>query len=97
MKKITKPTVKTLATGSQLVAKQMSSEKGDLMPAHLANAESILFVHQGECTFKMDNKEHLVKEGEAIIIPAEAKHQIEANEDFKGIHFMPNNIEFEFF
>lgn len=97
MEKVTKPKIKILASGSKLVAKQMQANAGELLPAHLANMESILVVHEGECTFTMNDVEQVLKQGDAIVVPPEIKHQIKANKDFKGIHFMPNDIEFKFF
>lgn len=31
------------------------------------------------------------------MVPPETKHQIEVVSDFKGVHFMPKGIKFEFF
>ncbi len=97
MKKVTKPTVKTLASGKKMIAKQMKAKAGDLLPKHLANVESILFVHEGECILKIHGEDKELKPGDAYIIPPEVKHQIEAKTDFRGIHFMPTEIKFEFF
>ena len=97
MDKVTKPTIKTLATGQNLVAKQMQAEAGDLLPEHLANMESILFVHEGECILRINNEDKVLKQGDAFIVPPDVSHQIKAITDFKGVHFMPNSIKFEFF
>ena len=97
MEKVTKPLVKVLATGNKLVAKQMQAKAGELLPAHLANVESILFVQEGECIFKMNDKDKVLKQGDAIVVPPDTKHQIKASKDFKAVHFMPNEIKFEFF
>lgn len=97
MKQITKPKVSTLATGKKLVAKQMQANAGDLLPKHLASVESILFVHEGECILSIQDEEKLLKPGDAYIIPPDVKHQIHAQTDFKGVHFMPVEIKFEFF
>lgn len=97
MKKITPPKVRTLATGKELVAKQMQGKTGDLMPEHLANLESIVFVHEGECIFHMNGEEIHLKPGESLVVPSNTKHQIEVLSDFKGVHFMPKEIKFEFF
>lgn len=97
MEKITKPKVRTLATGTELVAKQMQAEAGDLLPKHLADVESVLFIHEGECIFDLDGEKTTLEAGESIIVPAKVKHQIKVTEDFKGVHFMPKNIQFEFF
>lgn len=97
MEKVTKPKVKVLASGTNLVAKQMQGNEGDLLPKHLANVESIIFIHEGECILKINGEDKLLKQGDVFIIPPEIKHQFKAITDFKGVHFMPKNIEFEFF
>ena len=97
MEKITNPTVKTLASGTKLIARQMQANEGELMPAHLASAESILLVQEGECVFYMNDKDQVLKPGDAIIVPPETRHQIKAIRDFKAVHFMPNDIKFTFF
>lgn len=97
MEKITKPKVKTLITGNKLVAKQMQANEGELLPTHLANMESILLIQEGECILKMNGEDQVLKEGDAIVIPPETKHQIKASKDFKAAHFMPNEIKFTFF
>lgn len=97
MEKVTKPKVRILAAGNNLIAKQMQAKAGELLPEHLANLESILLMQEGECTFKMNGKEQVLKQGESIVVPPEVKHQIKANTDFKAVHFMPKDIKFEFF
>lgn len=97
MEKTSYPKVKLLAEGSALIAKQMEAAAGTLMPKHLASLNSILFVHEGECVFNQEGEEIILKEGDAISIPAKTKHQIRATTDFKGVHFMPKEIEFKYF
>lgn len=57
MEKVTKPKVRTLAAGTRLVAKQMQGSANDLLPEHLANVESIIFIHEGECILKINNED----------------------------------------
>lgn len=97
MQKVTKPNVKVLTSGEKLIAKQMQAKAGDLLPVHLASIESILLVQEGECVLKINDKNHVLKAGDAITVPPKIKHQIEVNADFKAVHFMPVEIEFEFF
>src|SRR5699024_6952708 len=97
MKKITPLKVRMLATGDKMVAKQMQGKTGDLMPKHLADLESIVFVHEGECIFHINGEEIHLKPGDSLVVPPGAKHQIEVLADFKGVHFMPKEIKFEFF
>lgn len=97
MEKITKPKVKLLASGTELTAKQMQANAGELLPAHIANLESILLIQEGECIFMMNEVEQVLKQGDTIIVPPEVKHQIKASTDFKAVHFMPKGIDFKFF
>ena len=97
MEKVTKPNVSSIASGKNLIAKQMKAEAGDLLPKHLADVESILFIHEGECILNMNGEDIILKHGEGYVIPPETKHQIKAITDFKGIHFMPIAIKFEYF
>lgn len=97
MEKVTNPKVKTLATGTSLIAKQMQANAGELLPAHLANVESILLMQEGECIFKMNDEDLVLKPGDTMLVPPEIKHQIKAITDFKAVHFMPKDIKFTFF
>lgn len=97
MEEVTNPRIKVLSSGTKLIAKQMEANAGELLPAHLANLESMLFVHEGACTITINNQEHVLKQGDAMTIPPEIKHQIKVNKDFKAVHFMPIEIKFKFF
>lgn len=97
MEKITKPNVRSIATGKNLEAKQMEAKAGALLPEHLADMESILFIHEGECVLNIKGEEIVLKQGDGYIIPPNTKHQIKVTKDFKGLHFMPVEIKFEFF
>ncbi len=96
MEKVTKPRVKTLATGTDLIAKQMQGREGDLLPRHLSDVESIIFVHEGECILKIDGEDKLLRQGDAFIVPPQTMHQFKAITDFSGIHFMPKDIKIQF-
>ncbi|MEO7313963.1 MAG: cupin domain-containing protein [Ginsengibacter sp.] len=97
MEKVTKPNVRDIALGKNLIAKQMQAEAGALLPKHLADVESILFIHEGECNLNMNEEDIVLKKGEGYVIPPNTKHQIKVITDFKGLHFMPAGIKFEFF
>ena len=97
MEKVTNPKIRILATGSKLIAKQMQANAGDLLPAHIASLESILLIQEGECIFKMNGEDTVLKQGDSIVVPPEIRHQIKVNTDFKAVHFMPIEIKFTFF
>lgn len=97
MSPITKPNIRPLATGVNLVAKQMAAPAGALLPKHLADQESIVFVHEGECIIHINNADVCLKPGEAYAVPADVVHQIKVIRDFRGIHIMPKEIQFTYF
>ena len=97
MEKVTKPNVRDIALGKNLIAKQMQAKAGSLLPKHLADVESILFIHEGECNLNMNEEDIVLKKGDGYVIPPNTKHQIKVITDFKGLHFMPVGIKFEFF
>lgn len=97
MENVIKPVVRTLATGTNFIAKEMAGKKDKFLPKHASNIESVIFIHEGECVLFMDTEEIKMKAGDAHIIPPHTPHQFRGITDFKGIHFMPKEIEFEFF
>ena len=97
MEKVTQPIIKILASGHDLIAKQMQAKAGELLPEHLASIESILLIQEGECVLELNGEDHVLKQGDAFVVPPEIKHQIKVNTDFKAVHFMPKEIKFNFF
>lgn len=96
MYKNSKPKVKLLASGKDLVAKQMSGKADEFLPLHMADMESIVFVNEGECELHIDGEKIHLKEFDAYIVPADLKHQFLGITDFKAVHFMPKNIKIDF-
>src|SRR5690625_3636410 len=94
---VIKPKVRTLTSEKDLIAKEMGGKDGNLLLLHSSNLESVIFIHVGECVLNMANEEIQMKPGDVMIIPPQVKHQFKGITDFKGIHFMPKEIEFEFF
>jgi len=97
MSKVIKPKVKELAKSGNLVVKQMEGREGFLLPKHLADVESVIFIHEGECILHINEEDKMLKAGDAFVIPPDAVHQFKGITDFKGIHIMPVNIRFQFF
>lgn len=97
MTRISKPKVTLIASGKDLEIKSMEANAGELLPRHRASLESVLVVIKGECHFKMADEDHVLKEGDSIIVPAEIDHQIKAVRDLKALHIMPPDIRFDFF
>lgn len=97
MEKVTKPKIRLLATGEKFKAKQMEAKGGELLPKHIATIESVLVVLEGECVLNLAGTDHVLKQGDTFIVPPEIEHQIRAIEDFKAVHVMTKDIQFEFF
>ena len=97
MEEVTNPRVRLMASGDKLEAKEMRASGGDLLPEHIANLESILFVQEGEIIFYMKGEEQVLSSGDCIIVPPKIRHQIRAKTEFKAVHFMPKEIKFQFF
>jgi|SRR5690554_7955786 len=97
MNKVVKPNVKLLAKGDKFNAKQMGAKAGELLPKHIASIESVVVVMEGECILNIDGTEHALKQGDCFVVPPKIVHQIRAVEDFRAVHVMTNDIEFEFF
>lgn len=97
MTKVTKPNVKLLAKGKKFNAKQMQAAAGEILPEHIASIESVVVVTEGECILAIEDRDHVLKLGDAFVVPPKIKHQIRAVKDFKAVHVMTNDITFEFF
>ena len=97
MENITKPKVKSIAAGKNLIAKQMQAKSGSLLPTHLADEESILFIHEGECVLTINDEAIVLGHGDGFVVPPDTKHQIKVVTDFKGLHIMPKSITFQYF
>lgn len=85
-----------LNEGITLSAKQMQASNNQSFPRHRASAESVLVVTAGRCTVRFDVESQNIGLGEALIIPADEWHQVEADPDFTAVHIMPKDIRFTF-
>lgn len=97
MGKVVNPNVKLLAKGDMFSAKQMGAKAGELLPKHTASIESVVIMMEGECVINLDGIDYVLKQGDSFIVPPRVVHQIRAVDDFKAVHVMTNDIEFEFF
>jgi len=58
-------------------------DKGQNLSEHSAPFDAIVQVIDGTGTIIIDKKEHMVDEGQMIIMPANVPHAVEARERFK--------------
>ena len=63
-------------------------EKGQNLSEHSAPFDAIVQVLEGTGTIVIDQKPHIVHEGQLIIMPANVPHAVEANERFKMLLIM---------
>ncbi|MGW8123682.1 cupin domain-containing protein [Roseivirga echinicomitans] len=96
MTTVSNPKVTLIEDGKKMTIKQMEALAGQLLPRHKASDESVVVVLQGECVLKFADKDHLLSQGSSIIVPAEEWHQIKVIQDFRALHVMPKDIQFEF-
>lgn len=78
------------ATNSLTLAQQkgckmtlFTIDKGEGMSSHAAPGDAMAFVLEGEATITIEGTPHDVKAGNAIVMPAGAKHSVLAKTPFK--------------
>ena len=67
-------------------------KKGAVVPIHAHPGEISLYVLQGALRARVDGEETTVREGEVLVIPAGAQHQIESLDDTFVITFSPAGL-----
>ena len=63
-------------------------DKGQNLSEHSAPYDAVVQVLEGTGTIIINKKEHIVKEGQLIIMPANIPHAVDANEKFKMLLIM---------
>jgi quercetin dioxygenase-like cupin family protein len=91
-----KPGLVRLASGESFKILEVTGQAGMQMPLHYSTKEAVLIVQEGIAILKMDEKEHVLKAGDAFIIPALQNHGLLLKTDFKSLVLMSldSNIEF---
>ncbi len=65
-----------------------SFAEGQGLSAHSAPFDAFVHVLEGEGTIIIDNQEHLLMAGQAILMPADIQHAVRADKDFKMLLVM---------
>jgi quercetin dioxygenase-like cupin family protein len=73
-------TRRVIHTAAMTVAR-LTIAKGAVVPAHHHVNEQIAMVEKGALKFNLDGQEILVSAGQALAIPSEVPHGVEAMED----------------
>ena len=74
---------KTIIKKSTGTVTLFAFDKGEQLSEHTAPFEALVQVIDGEAGIKIGGNECIVRQGEAIILPANIPHSVNANERFK--------------
>jgi len=80
----------------ELLRLQLSRfERGSIAPMHSHVNEQILMVQSGRYRATIEGREHILEEGDVIVVPSHALHGFEALEDSTHIEaFAPSTMYF---
>ncbi len=74
---------KTLAQNDAVSLTLFAFSKGEEISTHDSAGDAFVHVLEGTGKFTVGGKEHLVHEGEVLVMPARVPHSVYAVEDFK--------------
>ncbi len=74
---------KTLAQNKAVSITVFAFDKGEEIGTHDSDGDAMVTVLEGTGMFTVDGKEHIVNEGETLIMPAKKPHAVYAQEAFK--------------
>lgn len=74
---------KTLAQNKAVSITVFAFDKGEEIGTHDSDGDAMVTVLEGTGMFTVDGKEHIVNEGETLIMPAKKPHAVFASEAFK--------------
>ena len=74
---------KTLAQNNALSITLFAFDKGEEISTHESGGDALVFCLDGTGKITIDGKEHFLKEGESILMPAQHPHAVFGQERFK--------------
>ena len=74
---------KTLAQNRAVSVTVFAFDKGEEISTHDSTGDAMVTVLEGVGKFTVDGKEHIVKAGETLVMPAKKPHAVFAEEAFK--------------
>jgi quercetin dioxygenase-like cupin family protein len=74
---------RTLAQNKALSLTLFAFDKGEEISTHESKGDAFTYVLEGEGTFTVDGKVHVIKAGEALVMPAGKPHAVFASQAFK--------------
>lgn len=76
---------KTLAQNKAVSVTLFAFSKGEEISTHDSTGDAMVHVLEGTGKFTVGGVEHIVRAGEALVMPAKVPHAVYAEEDFKWI------------
>lgn len=74
---------RTLAQNKAVSVTLFSFDKGEEISTHASGGDAFVSCLDGEGKITIDDKPYVLKEGDAIVMPAGHPHAVYANEQFK--------------
>mgnify|MGYP002386478546 CR=1 FL=1 len=74
---------KTLAQNKAVSLTLFAFDKGEEISSHDSDGDAMVTVLEGTARITVDGKDHIVKAGETLIMPAKKPHALFAQEAFK--------------
>ncbi len=74
---------KTLAQNKAVSLTLFAFDKGEEISTHESGGDAMVHVLEGEGRFTVNGKEHIVKAGEALVMPSGKPHAVFASNAFK--------------
>lgn len=74
---------RTLAQNKSVSLTLFAFDKGEEISTHESKGDALVHVLEGEGTFTVDGKVHVVKAGEALVMPAGKPHAVFGSQAFK--------------
>lgn len=74
---------KTLVQNELMSVTLFSFEKGEEISTHASKGDAMVTVLEGVGRFMVDGKEHILSEGDSLIMPATLPHSVYGLERFK--------------
>lgn len=74
---------KTLAQNDAVSLTLFSFSKGEEISAHTSHGDALVTCLEGVGRITVDGVDYMLREGEAILMPAEHPHAVRGEEDFK--------------
>jgi quercetin dioxygenase-like cupin family protein len=96
MNTLNMPEVSVLNAVDTFKILKVTGNAGMNMPLHYYTREAVVMVEKGSALLRMDEKEHLLKEGKTFIIPARQHHSFSLNNRFRALVIVSQDSKIEF-